>query len=111
LFPALGEVEIAHTWGGAVAAPRDWTATVGFDRHTGLAAAGGYLGDGVSTTNLAGRTLAALITGADSDLTTLPWANHHSRPWEPEPLRWLGITTALRLVQLSDALDRRFHRS
>jgi glycine/D-amino acid oxidase-like deaminating enzyme len=104
LFPALGEVEIAHTWGGAVAAPRDWIASVHYDRHTGLASAGGYLGDGVSTTNLAGRTLAALITGSASDLTTLPWVNHRSRQWEPEPLRWLGITAALRLVQFSDHL-------
>lgn len=107
LFPALGAVEIADTWGGAVAAPRDWTASVRFDPHAGQASAGGYLGDGVSTTNLAGRTLADLITGEASDLTALPWVNHHSRPWEPEPLRWLGITTALRLVQLTDHLDRR----
>ena len=28
--------------------------------------------------------------GADSDLVTLPWVNHRSRRWEPEPLRWLG---------------------
>jgi glycine/D-amino acid oxidase-like deaminating enzyme len=107
LFPALGEVEIAHTWGGAVAAPRSWIPTVAYDPRTGLGSAGGYFGDGVATTNLAARTLAALITGAGTDLTTLPWVNHHGRQWEPEPLRWLGITTALRAVQLSDALDRR----
>lgn len=104
LFPALTGVEITHSWGGAVAAARDWTASVGLDRASGLAWAGGYLGDGVSTANLAGRTLADLITGADTELTTLPWVNHHSPAWEPEPLRWLGITTRLRLIQLTDRL-------
>jgi glycine/D-amino acid oxidase-like deaminating enzyme len=105
LFPALGEVEVAHAWGGAVAAPRDWTASVTFDRATGLGSAGGYLGDGVSTTNLAGRTLADLITGSSSELTRLPWVNHRGRRWEPEPLRWLGITSTLGAVRLADHLD------
>ena len=48
-------------------------------RGTGLAWAGGYVGDGVSTTNLAGRTLADLITGRDTELTALPWVGHRSR--------------------------------
>jgi glycine/D-amino acid oxidase-like deaminating enzyme len=104
LFPALAGVEITHSWGGAVAAARDWTASVGLDRARGLAWAGGYLGDGVGTANLAGRTLADLITGADTELTGLPWVNHRSPAWEPEPLRWLGITAGLRLVQLTDRL-------
>ena len=68
MFPALDGVAFTHSWGGAVAAPRDWHASVGLDRATGLAWAGGYVGDGVSTANLAGRTLADLITGRDSEL-------------------------------------------
>ena len=62
----------------------------------GLAWAGGYVGDGVAASNLAGRTLAALITGAGDDLTTLPWVQHRSPKWEPEPLRWLGVRAARR---------------
>ena len=79
--------QITHAWGGPLGIPRDWQSSVGFDRDSGLAWAGGYVGDGVSTTNLAGRTLADLITGADTDLTHLPWVNHRSKLWEPEPLR------------------------
>jgi hypothetical protein len=75
---------------------------VSFDKATGLATAGGYVGDGVSTTNLAGRTLAALITETPSELTTLPWVNHRSRRWEPEPLRWLGANAGLGAVRLAD---------
>ena len=53
---------------------------------------GGYIGNGVATANLAGRTLTDLILGNDGDLARLPWVHHHSRTWEPEPLRWLAAT-------------------
>jgi len=90
LFPAIGDVEITHRWGGPLGATRDWHAVVRFDRRTGLAWAGGYVGDGVATANLAGRTLADLIGGRESDLLHLPWVGHPCRTWEPEPLRWVA---------------------
>ncbi len=111
LFPALGpRPPISHRWGGPLGVPRDWTASVGFDRATGLAWGGGYVGDGVGTSNLAGRTLADLITGSSSELTSLPWVGHRSRWWEPEPLRWLGINAGLRLTELADARESRTGR-
>jgi glycine/D-amino acid oxidase-like deaminating enzyme len=64
LFPALADVGITHRWGGPLGIARDWFSSVGLDRQTGVAWAGGYVGDGVSTTNLAGRTLRDLILGA-----------------------------------------------
>lgn len=106
LFPALDQVKITHAWGGPLGIARDWHPSVGLDRATGLAWAGGYVGDGVAATNLAGRTLADLITGAESDLTRLPWVDHRSPNWEPEPLRWLGINGALRAVTALDTLSR-----
>jgi hypothetical protein len=75
---------------------------VGLDPATGLGWAGGYVGDGVSTTNLAGRTLRDLVLGHDTELTRLPWVDHRSPAWEPEPLRWLGINTGLRAMTLAD---------
>jgi glycine/D-amino acid oxidase-like deaminating enzyme len=102
LFPPTAGATITHSWGGPLGVPRDWTASVAFDPTTGLARAGGYVGDGVSTTNLAGRTLADLITGTSSELTALPWVNHTSPRWEPEPLRWLGANAGLRAVALAD---------
>jgi hypothetical protein len=93
-----------------VGAPRDWYCSVGLDRTSGLAWAGGYVGDGVGTTNLAGRTLAHLITGTDSDLVTLPWVGHQSRRWEPEPLRWIGINTLVRLPVGADRYEDRRQR-
>jgi glycine/D-amino acid oxidase-like deaminating enzyme len=110
LLPAASATSITHRWGGPLGIPRDWTASVGLDRATGLAWAGGYVGDGVAAANLAGRTLADLICGRGSDLTRLPWVQHRSRPWEPEPLRWLGINTARLLAASSDASEQRSGR-
>ena len=86
------------------------TPSVGLDRANGLAWAGGYVGDGVSTANLAGRTLADLITGRDSALVRLPWVGHRSRRWEPEPLRFLGINAALAMARFADAREARTGR-
>nr|WP_221377635.1 FAD-binding oxidoreductase [Actinoplanes polyasparticus] len=96
--------EIAYRWGGPLGIPRDWMPSVGL--ADGVAWAGGYVGDGVAAANLAGRTLADLITGAESSRTALPWVGHRSRRWEPEPLRWLGINAALRATNLRDALEK-----
>ncbi|MDH3540411.1 MAG: FAD-binding oxidoreductase [Acidimicrobiia bacterium] len=110
LFPQLADVTITHRWGGVLGAPRTWLPTVGFDRTTGLAWAGGYVGAGVAITNLAGRTLADLIVGRDTDLTRFPWVNHKVRSWEPEPLRWLGIFAAYRIMLSADRFENRTHR-
>lgn len=107
LFPALRGATVSHRWGGPLGVPRDWHSSVGLDRETGLAWAGGYVGDGVSTTNLAGRTLADLVTGHGSDLASLPWVGHRSPRWEPEPLRWLGVNAGLQGVRLADRSEGR----
>ncbi|MEI7058307.1 FAD-dependent oxidoreductase [Nocardioides sp. CCNWLW239] len=103
MFPAVRGHRVTHRWGGVLGIPRDWHASVGHDPATGLAHAGGYVGDGVATTNLAGRTLRDLILGIDSDLTALPWVGHVSPRWEPEPLRWLGVNAGLRAMTVADA--------
>ncbi|BEP16511.1 FAD-dependent oxidoreductase [Acidothermaceae bacterium B102] len=110
LFPAVADAAITHRWGGPLAAPRDWFSSVRYDARTGLGEAGGYVGDGVSTTNLAGRTLADLVLGRDTELTRLPWVGHESRRWEPEPLRYLGVNAGRLLAVAADreeALTRR----
>ncbi len=106
LFPSVADARITHTWGGALGIARDWCASVGLHQATGLAWAGGYVGDGVGTTNLAGRTLRDLILRRDSELTRLPWVDHRSKKWEPEPLRWLGINAGLRAMTFADAEER-----
>ncbi len=110
LFPAIGGAAVTHRWGGPLGVPRDWHASVGYDPITGIAHASGYVGDGLSTTNLAGRTLADLLTGMDSELVRLPWVNHHSPSWEPEPLRFVGANAGLVAMTLADREERVTHR-
>ncbi|HLI50935.1 MAG TPA: FAD-binding oxidoreductase, partial [Thermomicrobiaceae bacterium] len=90
-FPVLSDVKFTHSWGGPLGAPRDWMPTFAFDPASGIATARGYTGQGVATTNLAGRILTDLILGTPSELTELPPVNHESPNWEPEPFRWLGV--------------------
>jgi glycine/D-amino acid oxidase-like deaminating enzyme len=110
LFPALGPVEVTHAWGGPLGVPRDWCASAGLDRTTGLGWAGGYVGDGVATTNLAGRTLADLVLGRRTEITQLPWVGHQSPPWEAEPLRWLGANAGLHAMSWADHWEARTGR-
>jgi glycine/D-amino acid oxidase-like deaminating enzyme len=106
MFPVLATARFTHAWGGALGIPRDWTASVGLDPSTGIGWAGGYVGDGVGTTNLAGRTLRDLVLRRDTELTALPWVGHRSRRWEPEPLRWLGVNAGLRSMVVADHEER-----
>ncbi|MCX6432491.1 MAG: FAD-binding oxidoreductase [Actinobacteria bacterium] len=110
LFPIVSRSAVTHTWGGPLGIPRDWWASCGLDLSTGLAWSGGYVGDGVGTANLGGRTLADLITGTDSDIVKLPWVDHHSKRWEPEPLRWLGTNVGLRVMTGADDSEARTGR-
>jgi glycine/D-amino acid oxidase-like deaminating enzyme len=91
-FPRLKDVKFTHAWGGPLGAPRDFMATMMYDPVQGVASARGYVGNGVATTNLAGRVLADLITGRTSELTSLPCVNHRPPNWEVEPFRWLGVS-------------------
>jgi glycine/D-amino acid oxidase-like deaminating enzyme len=110
LLPALEGVAITHRWGGVLGVPRDWFPSVGFDPASGTAWGGGYVGEGVAASNLAGRTLADLITGTDSPRVDLPWVGHRSRNWEPEPLRWLGLNGALGVMGVADRSEARTGR-
>jgi hypothetical protein len=65
----------------------------------------------VTTSYLAGRTLADLILERTTALTELPWVGHRSPPWEPEPLRWLGINAGLRLTASADRHEARTGRT
>lgn len=101
MFPGV-DAEPADSWSGVLAVARDWNARITIDEPGRFVAAGGYVGHGVAATNLAGRTIAAAVTGADDELLTLPWVGHRSRGWEPEPIRWLGARSIYLGYRLAD---------
>lgn len=105
-FPGLKDVRISHRWGGALGVSRDFCPSVGLDETTGLAWAGRYVGDGVATSNLAGRLLRNLILKRDEEINRLPIVNHRSPLWEREPLRWLGVNFGLTATGIGDGEER-----
>lgn len=106
LLPQVDGVRFTHAWGGPLGIARDWHPSVTFDAGTGLGSAGGYVGDGVAASQLAGATLADLVLGRDTPRTRLPWVGHRSPAWEPEPLRWLGVNAGLVLAKAADTEER-----
>ncbi|MEU0947286.1 FAD-dependent oxidoreductase [Streptomyces canus] len=113
-FPMLAGTRIAHAWSGVLGVPRDWCATVTLDRSTGIGWAGGYVGSGVATANLAARTLRDLVQqdsgqGGRTELTELPWVGHKVRRWEPEPLRWLGVQGMYATYRTADRRELTSH--
>ena len=89
---------------------RDWCVSVDADPGTGIAWAGGYVGEGVAAANLAGRTLRDLILGERTELTGLPWVGRRPRNWEPEPARWAAIHAVYSLYRRADRGERRSGR-
>jgi glycine/D-amino acid oxidase-like deaminating enzyme len=107
MFPQAASVELDHAWSGVLGVPRDWCMSVDADRASGLAWAGGYVGEGVAASNLTARTLCDLILDTDSELTRLPIVGRQPRAWEPEPIRWASIHAVYALYREADRLERR----
>ncbi len=106
-FPQLEGVRITHNWGGNLALSRRFHPHMLCDYGSRIAVAGGYAGEGVGASNLAGRTLAHLITEQESELVRQPWVLRDKpisalKRWEPEPLRWLTYKTVNQLYALED---------
>ena len=95
LFPQLAGVRFTHNWGGSEGVSRCWHAHVIHDTHSGIATAGGYVGESVGASFLCSQTLAELLTGEDTDRTRMPWVTRRSleelKRWEPEPFPRLGL--------------------
>jgi len=108
LFPAASGVAITHEWGGALAAPRDWRARV--VRTDDGVAVGGYVGDGVALSYLAGRAAAHAVLDDGHEVLGSPLLGRSGPRWEPEPLRWAGINGLLALTSLADGVEARTRR-
>jgi glycine/D-amino acid oxidase-like deaminating enzyme len=107
-FPDL-DGGVDYSWGGPLGMSRDLMPSVWVDYESGLAAAGGYTGDGVVLSYLSGTILAQLLTTPSTPTadTTLPFVQRRSRHWEPEPLRFAGINAGLALASWADRSESR----
>lgn len=106
MFPGV-RMPVAHAWRGAIGVTRDWCARVHLDDATGIGHAYGYAGHGVTATNLAARTLLDRMRGRSTERTALPWNDHDSGRWEPEPIRFAGVHAMYRMFGVADAWEER----
>jgi glycine/D-amino acid oxidase-like deaminating enzyme len=91
LFPGLEGRRITNAWGGPIDVSPSHIPQVGTLPGRPVHFGFGFTGNGVGPTNLVGRTLAALATGADDELTRLPLVGADAGAWvPPEPLTFLG---------------------
>lgn len=111
-FPTLSGIRFTHKWGGAMGVSRTLRPSVNFDPGRRFGWAGGYFGNGVGASHLAGRTMADLVSGHETERTLTPWVNppDAGRKWEPEPLRWLGVKSRAKLMHLADWAEYRDSR-
>ncbi|WP_258726680.1 NAD(P)/FAD-dependent oxidoreductase [Cellulomonas sp. NS3] len=104
LLPGAAGAPVTHAWRAPVAVTRDGMPRVGLDRDTGLGWATGFGRGGVAAANVAGRTLADLVTGSATELTRLPWVDHDGA--RPSASR-TGLALASHLGRLADAVEAR----
>ena len=110
-FPTLKSSRFTHAWGGTMGVSRTLSPAVCFNSESRFGWAGGFFGNGVGACNLAGRTMADLVLGRDTDRAQMPWVNPKpemeldKKLWEIEPIRWLGVNSRARLMQMADRAE------
>lgn len=109
-FPAARDAAITHRWGGILGVPRDWSMSIRSDERTGILRAGGLSGHGVIAAYIAGRTLADLVQGNDTERVRMPWVGHRSRRWEPEPARYFAANAIVQLLTSADKYENKTDR-
>lgn len=72
LFPVLRDHRIETSWQGIFGAPRNWAPAIQFDRSSGVVVAGGYVGEGLTASYLAAKTVRDLLMGQDTVYARLP---------------------------------------
>jgi glycine/D-amino acid oxidase-like deaminating enzyme len=107
MFPTFAEVPIEDAWGGPIDVSPTHLPTFGRVAGTNIYYANGYTGNGVAPTHLAGRVLADLITGADTDEVRLPMVNARPRAFPPEPLRSWGAAVVRRAMIAKETAEER----
>ncbi len=109
LFPGFADVPIVDAWGGPIdVSPTHLPAFGNLEPHIHYAL--GYTGNGVAPSHLAGRVMADLITGADTDVVRLPMVNARARTFPPQPLRAIGAAAVRRAIIANDTAGERGQR-
>lgn len=106
LFPRV-PMTFAHAWRGVLGVPRDWSPFIDHAKHRRLVQVGGYAGQGVTASYVAGRIVADLVHERETEHTAVPWVRSSPRNWEVEPLRWIGSHAVRIMYGIADGIEHR----
>ena len=103
---AFPDIPIEDAWGGPIDVSPNHLPSFGRLDPPHLFYALGYTGNGVAPSHLAGRVLADLIIGDDTDATRLPMVDPKLKLFPPDPIRTLGAALIRRaLIADEDAAE------
>ncbi len=106
LLPATRELAVEWRWGGPMERTQHgipWVGTLGKCRnvHYGM----GYAGNGVTSSNLIGRTLASLSLGLDDDYAQSPLVSEPPSYLPPEPIRSAGARAVRSAIERCEVME------
>lgn len=104
-FPFLKGIRVTHQWGGRIGLTFDFLPTVGCTgQDKNIYYSLGYNGHGLSFAQLAGKMIAALMAGEQSDLTNHILINKSPRGVPSAPLTYAAVTAATSYYRLLDLM-------
>ena len=106
MLPATRDLAVEWRWGGPLERTQHgipWVGVLGKHRnlHYGL----GYSGNGVSASNLIGRTLASVVLGLDDDYARSPLVSEPPTYLPPEPIRSAGARAVRSAIERCEVLE------
>ena len=106
MLPATRDLAVEWRWGGPLDRTQHgipWVGVLGKYRnvHYGL----GYSGNGVSASNLIGRTLASLALGLEDDYAQSPLVSEPPTYLPPEPIRSAGARAVRSAIERCEVME------
>jgi glycine/D-amino acid oxidase-like deaminating enzyme len=106
-FPQLDGVRFTHSWGGVIDTCARFCAFFGTAYRGRLSYAVGYTGLGVGATRFGAEVMLDLLSGAETELTSLGMVRSRPIPFPPEPVRSAVIQATRWSIARADAHEGR----
>jgi glycine/D-amino acid oxidase-like deaminating enzyme len=106
-FPQLEGVRFTHRWGGAVDTCSRFCAFFGTAYSGRVAYALGYTGLGVGAARFGAQVMLDLLSGEQTELTSLQMVRTRPLPFPPEPFAYAAIQATRAAVAAADRNDGR----
>jgi glycine/D-amino acid oxidase-like deaminating enzyme len=106
MLPATRDLAVEWRWGGPLERTQHgipWVGTLGKYRNVNYGL--GYSGNGVSASNLIGRTLASLALGLQDEYAQSPLVSEPPTYLPPEPIRSAGARAVRSAIERCEVLE------